>query len=92
MSYTLRGKRVLIQKPAKVESPIQLTEAQQKEIEKDLIKTWTKLTVEAVGDEVTNIKPGDKVYVGTALAHAEVIEIDNNYYFMVNDQSISIIW
>lgn len=92
MSYTLRGKRVLIQKPPKVESPIQLTEAQQKEIEKDLIKTWTKLTVEAVGDEVTNIKPGDKVYVGAALAHAEVIEIDNNYYFMVNEQSVSIIW
>jgi len=30
-------------------------------IEMDMRKTWTKLEVYAVGDEVESVKPGDKV-------------------------------
>jgi hypothetical protein len=92
MSYTVRGKRVLIKKPKKIESPIQLTEEMEKSLEKDLIKTWSKLEVAAVGEDVSGIKPGDKVYVGSALAHSEILEIDGEHYFMVNEQSIAVIW
>ena len=88
----LRGKRILIEKPEVPESQFTLTEKIEKDIERDLIKSWSKLKVFSVGDQVTDIKAGDLVYVGTALQHAEVIDIDDKLYFMVNEAAVSIIW
>jgi len=88
----LLGKRVLVKKPARKESKIELSEADKASIDADLMKSYTALEVTHVGDEVTNIVVGDRVYIGTSLERAEVIQIENDYFFMVADRDISIIW
>ncbi len=41
----LRGRRILLSKPHKEKSGIELTAAQQAEIDADLMKKWTNLEV-----------------------------------------------
>ena len=89
----IRGKRVLIKKPVvKKDSVIELTPEIQAALDKELMAQYTKLEVAAVGNEVTDIKPGDLVYVGAAIAHSEVIQIEEEIFFLVPDHVISIIW
>ena len=88
----LLGKRVLVKKPARKESKIELSEADKASIDSDLMKSYTALEVTHVGDEVTTIAIGDRVYVGTALERCEVIQIEKDYFFMVADRDIAIIW
>ena len=87
------GKRVIIKKPViKKESLIEFTPAMEAEYEQEMMKKYSQLEVFAVGNAVTDVKAGDLVYVGSAIAHSEVLEIEGNIYFMVNEQAISIIW
>ncbi len=89
----VRGKRVLIKKPVvRKDSLIELTPEMEADLEKDLMMKYSKLEVFAVGDDVTDIKPGDLVYVGSAIAHAEIIQIEEDIYFLVPDQAVSLIW
>ena len=87
------GKRVIIKKPViKKESLIEFTPAMEAEHEQEMMKKYSQLEVFAVGNAVTDVKAGDLVYVGSAIAHSEVLEIEGNIYFLVNEQAISIIW
>jgi len=88
----LRGKRILVEKPQKPESAVLLTEEAEAAVEKELMKRWSKLRVAAIGDEVTGVKVDDSVYVGNALAHSEILEIDGKHYFLVPEASVVIIW
>lgn len=89
----VRGKRVLIKKPViKKESLIEFTPAMEAEYERDMMMKYTKLEVAEVGNEVTDIKPGDLVYVGGAIAHSEVIQIEEEFFFLVPEHAVSIIW
>ncbi len=89
----VRGKRVLIKKPViKKESLIEFTPQMEADYEKDMLAKYTKLEVTAVGSDVTDIKPGDLVYVGAAIAHSEVIQIEEEMFFLVHEQQVSIIW
>ena len=60
----LHGKRILIEKPVKPESQVILTPEAEAAMEQDLIKTWSKLKVFAVGSDCTHVQAGDMVYVG----------------------------
>jgi hypothetical protein len=91
-NLTLRGKRILIEKPVRPESQVILTEDVQASMDNEFMKSWTKLRVVAVGDEVTSIKVGDKVYIGSALANAEIIDIESYMFFIVHEPSVAIIW
>jgi len=88
----LRGKRILIEKPVRPDNGVILTDEVQASMDAEFMKSWTKLHVVAVGDEVTSIKPGDKVYVGSALANSEIVEIDGAVYFIVYESNVAIIW
>jgi hypothetical protein len=89
----VRGKKVLIKKPViKKESLIEFTPQMEADYEKDMLAKYTKLEVTAVGSDVTDIKPGDLVYVGAAIAHSEVIQIEEEMFFLVHEQQVSIIW
>lgn len=88
----LRGKRLLIEKPVRPESQVILTEEAQASMDNEFMKSWTKLRVVAVGDEVTSIKPGDKVYIGSALANSEIIDIEGYMFFIVHEPNVAIIW
>jgi hypothetical protein len=89
----VRGKKVLIKKPViKKESLIEFTPQMEADYEKDMLAKYTKLEVTAVGSDVTDIKPGDLVYVGAAIAHSEVIQIEEEIFFLVPEHQVSIIW
>jgi hypothetical protein len=89
----LRGKRVLIEKPEMAKSSIELTESAQASMEKEMIAKWTRLTIAAVGTDVTDIKAGDEVYANAGmLSSAEQIELDGKLYMLVPDHSIAIVY
>ena len=89
----LRGRRVLINIPEKKESMIELTEKDKAMIQEDEMKNWTRLVVHAVGADVTEVVPGDKVYLAvSAIQDAERVLIDDEIKLMVNEASIAIIW
>lgn len=88
----LHGKRILIEKPIKPESQVLLTAEGEAEMEKEWMKSWTKLKVFATGSDCTTVSTGDIVYVGNALANAEIIDLDGNIYFLVNEAAVCITW
>ena len=95
--FILRGNRVLIDKPEKKEEEnkldLILSESDEKDMEKNMMKEWTHLNVAAVGVEVTDVKAGDKVYVKTgALHNAEIIDLDGSIKMMVTIHDIVMVW
>ena len=91
-NLVLKGKRVLIEKPVRPENGVILTEEAQSSIDAEFMKSWSKLKVVAVGDEVTMVKPGDQVYIGSALANCEIVDIDGKVFFIAYESNIAIIW
>lgn len=90
---SLRGKRVLLTMPELKKSAVELSAKDEEAIMQEAMKKWLKLDVFAVGDEVTDVKVGDKVYVQTyALESGEKIEIDGAIKLMVTENAIAIIW
>ena len=90
---SLRGKRVLLTMPELKKSAVELSAKDEESIMQEAMKKWLKLEVFAVGDEVTDVKVGDKVYVQTyALESGEKIEIDGVIKLMVTENAIAIIW
>jgi len=89
----LRGRRVLIDLPEKKESAIELSEKDKAMIEEAEMRKWTKLNVHAIGEDVTEIKVDDKVYLTIgAIQDAERILIGDDMKLMVNEGSIAIVW
>lgn len=90
---SLRGKRVLLTMPELKKSAVELSAKDEEMIMQEAMKKWLRLEIFAVGDEVTDVKVGDKVYVQTyALESGEKIEIDGSIKLMVPDNAIAIIW
>ena len=95
--FILRGNKILLDKPEKKEEEAKLdlilSKDDEKDIEKDMMKEWTHLNVFAVGEEVNDVKVGDKVYVRTgALHNAEIIDIDGKIKMMVLVHDIIMVW
>jgi predicted RNA-binding protein with PUA-like domain len=89
----LLGKRVLLNKPETKKSTIELSETEKQQIEKELMSKWTTLEVSAVGNEVSTVKPGDKVYVyAHSLRNAEIIEVEEIAKLIVHESEIAIVW
>ncbi len=89
----LRGRRVLIDVPEKKESAIELSEKDKAMIEEGEMRKWTHLVVHAVGEDVTEVKAGDEVYLTiSSIQDAERVLIDDKVRIMVNEGSIAIIW
>ena len=89
----LKGRRVLLNKPEVKESQFELSESDKHALEMDMRKTWTKLEVYAIGDDVESVKVGDKVYMGiTGLQTSEAVELEDGMKLMVAERDIAIIW
>lgn len=89
----LKGRRVLLNKPEVKESQFELSESDKHALEMDMRKTWTKLEVYAIGDDVESVKVGDKVYMGiTGLQTSEAVELEDGVKLMVAERDIAIIW
>jgi hypothetical protein len=90
---TLKGRRILIEKPERPKSVIELTQEQEAAMDMEFISRWTKLTVFAVGENVEGIKAGDQVYVpGGALQSSEIIPFEDKHYIMINEFDVAIVW
>ena len=96
--FILRGTRVMLDKPVKKEEKkgaldLILTEEIESNLEKEMMIEWTHLNVFASGEEVKDIKTGDKVYARTSALHnAEIIDMDGDLKMMVNVHDIIMIW
>ena len=89
----LKGRRVLLNKPEVKESQFELSESDKHALEMDMRKTWTKLEVYAIGDDVESVKVGDKVYMGiTGLQASEAVELEDGMKLMVAERDIAIVW
>jgi hypothetical protein len=90
----LRGKRILITKPvAETKSLIEITPEVQAQLDQEMMKRWTRLTIFAVGDDVTDLKAGDEVYVNASmLANAELVQLEGVDYMMLLDHSVAIVY
>jgi hypothetical protein len=93
-TFTLRGRRILLNKPHKETFGIELTEAAKAEVDAEMMKKWTALEVYAIGTEVTEVKLGDTVYIPSyVLQSAEIVDMqENGIKIMVGEQDIAIIW
>lgn len=89
----LVGTRVLLTKPQKPESKIMLDPAAEAALEAEMMAKWTALEVYAVGDEVSIVQPGDKVFVETySLQNAGVVSIEDDLKLMIAERDIAIVW
>ena len=88
----LRGRRILIEKPVRPESAIELTPEVKEMLDREFMSRWGSLTVVAVGSDVEDVAAGDNVYVGSALATAEIIEHEGKHYIMVSEHDVAIVW
>jgi len=87
------GRRVLINVPKKKESVIELTAKDEEMMMKEAMALWTNLEVYAIGDTVTLVSAGDKVYLTTgSLQNAEKVEIDGEVKLMVSEGDVAIVW
>ena len=90
---TLKGRRILVEKPVRPESTIELTEDVKQRMEIEMMRKWTSLEVYAVGEDVETLVPGDKVYLpSVALQSAEVVDIEGQLKLMVSEFDVAIIW
>lgn len=91
----LTGKRVLITKPVRKESSIELTNETKAMLDAEDMKRWTSLEIYAVGAEVTNPNTviGAKVYVPTySLSSSEIIEVEGALRMMIHEGDIALYW
>lgn len=93
MSITLKGHRVLLNRPVREERIIKLTPEMEEALDFEELKKLKNLEVFAVGEEVQGISVGDKVYVQLmSLQSAELVEIDGTEKIMVRSNDIAIVW
>lgn len=92
-TFKVKGQRVLLSRPEKKDLGIQLTPELEAELMQEELKEYHSLEVFAVGDEVTDVKPGDQVYVSPGtLIHSEVVTIEGSEKIMVRAMDIAIVW
>lgn len=89
----LRGRRILITKPVKKESSLELSAETEAALDADAMKRWTALEVYAIGEDVEEVAVGDKVYVPTyGLQQAEVLEVGGALRMMISEGDVAIVW
>jgi len=83
----------MVLKPQAPESLIELTDEAKASMEEEMMKRWSKLEVTHIGDEVTKVEVGNKVYIGAAaLKSAEIVQLEEKFHFLVNTQSVLIVY
>lgn len=93
MSITVKGHRVLLNRPKREERLIQLAPEMEEEMNMKELIGLKHLEVYAIGEEVTNVKVGDVVYVNLMyLQSAELLDIEDTQKIMVRDSDIAIVW
>ncbi len=83
MAITVKGHRVLLNRPKREERLIQLTPEMEEELNMKELANLKRLEVYALGEEVTNVKVGDFVYVN--IMYLQIIkQLLNDFQFQLN--------
>ena len=89
----LRGNRILLDLPKKEEGKLIVDENTKEALEREMIQKYQKLTVYAVGDVITDVKPGDSVLVDpSSLSKAPVIPMGDDSKLLVSSFDVILIW
>ena len=89
----LRGNRLLLNLPKKEEGKLIVDENTKEALEKEMMQKLNKLSVYAVGDLVTDIKPGDEILVDPAsLQKSPVIPIGEDNKLLVSPFDVILVW
>jgi hypothetical protein len=90
----VRGNVVILDKPVyENKAGIELSEKDKKLMEEELFQQYQKLKVHSVGQDVSDIKKGDEVYVAPrVLMHCDVMIIDGKDKFLVRASDILIVY
>lgn len=89
----LRGNRLLLDLPKKEEGKLIVDENTKEALEKEMMQKLNKLTVYAVGDLVTDIKPGDEILVDpSSLQKSPVIPIGEENKLLVSPFDVILVW
>jgi hypothetical protein len=89
----LRGNRLLLNLPKKEEGKLIVDENTKEALEKEMMQKLNKLSVYAVGDLVTDIKPGDEILVDPAsLQKSPVIPIGEENKLLVSPFDVILVW
>lgn len=89
----LRGNRLLLDLPKKEEGKLIVDENTKEALEKEMMQKLNKLTVYAVGDLITDIKPGDEILVDPAsLQKSPVIPIGEENKLLVSPFDVILVW
>lgn len=90
-----QGKLVILDKPTyepKIKG-LELSPEAQASMEADLVKHYTRLTVHAVGEEVTFCKKGDEVLITPRqLSYCDVVDIEGKTKFVAQESHIIAIY
>lgn len=87
------GSRVVLSIPPAPESTIELTEEVKQKMQVEFFTKLKSLEVYAVGEDVTKVKPGDKVYIPTSVAsHSDKCIINDEVKMIVGERDIAIVW
>jgi co-chaperonin GroES (HSP10) len=93
MNITVKGHRVLLNRPKREERLIQLTPEMEEEMNMRELANLKRLEVYAIGKDVTEVAVGDVVYVNLMyLQSAELVEIEGEEKIMVRDSDIAFTW
>lgn len=85
------GKLILIERPVMEENPggITLLPEAQAAKEAEFMKTWTKLKVHSVGEEVTKVKPNDHVLITPKqISYLDVVALDEKVYYVAQESHV----
>ena len=89
----LRGNRILLDLPKKEEGKLIVDENTKEALEREMIQKYQKLTVYAVGDVITDVKPGDSVLVDpSSLSKAPVIPMGDDSKLLVSSFDVILVW
>jgi hypothetical protein len=89
----LRGNRILLDLPKKEEGKLIVDENTKEALEREMIQKYQKLTVYAVGDVITDVKPGDSVLVDpSSLSKAPVIPMGDDPKLLVSSFDVILVW
>lgn len=92
-SFKLLGSRILLSIPPAPESTIELTDDVKKSLHEEFMQQLKSLEVFAVGEDVTKIAVGDKVYVPPGVAmHGEKLIMDDQVKLLLGERDIAVIW
>lgn len=89
----LLGNRIFLEMPKKEESKLIVDENTKEALSKEMLKKFSKLKVNNVGDTVINVKVGDYVLVDpNHLQKCPIIDVEDNKLILISSFDVIVVW